>query len=69
LRIREVGLKVLGRMDLTNYSEGILKIVERMGAPRWQDRPSATELLQNSLLKQSNRVTELFANGKSNKKR
>lgn len=66
--MRDVGIEVEGRMDLTSYSSTLLNTIEKMGAARWQDRPSAIELLQYPIFKQSSR--NLFiSNGKSNKKR
>ena len=70
LRMREEGVRVVDRMDLTNYSSKLLSVVEKMGAAAWQQRPSAAELLQHQLFKQSSRVTNLLQpSGKSGKKR
>lgn len=35
LHMRETGIKVESRMDLTGYSDGLLRAVEKMGAARW----------------------------------
>lgn len=35
LHMRETGIKVESRMDLTGYSDGLLRVVEKMGAARW----------------------------------
>ena len=40
--MREEGIKVIDRMDLTNYSERLLSMVEKMGASNWKLRPSAS---------------------------
>ena len=33
--MRDKGIQVEGRMDLTAYSEKLLKVIEQMGVPRW----------------------------------
>ena len=41
LSIRENGLSLVDRMDLTGYSKDLLQLVERMGSRDWFNRPSA----------------------------
>jgi murein endopeptidase len=41
LSMREAGIRVAGRMDLTGYSDRLLSVVESMGAANWRDRPTA----------------------------
>ena len=71
MKMREEGVKVVDRMDLTNYSERLLKTVERMGDHSWQNRPAASDLLKEPLFKQSSRVSNLLQGPtfKSGKKR
>ena len=70
MRVREKGVKVVDRMDLTAFSERLLAVVEQMGAANWRDRPSAAELLQLPLFKLSSRMPAwMVGNHKSSKKR
>jgi hypothetical protein len=39
--VREHGLHLCDRMDLTGYSKELLQLVERMGSRDWLSRPSA----------------------------
>jgi serine/threonine protein kinase len=70
LQVREQGLSLADRMDLTGYSRELLQLVERMGARDWFSRPSALECLNSGCLKESPRVSHFLAgNGRSSKKR
>jgi len=46
MNMREEGLRLKNRMDLTNYSESLLDVIERIGHKDWRNRPSAGNLLQ-----------------------
>lgn len=68
--VREHGLNLIDRMDLTGYSRELLELVEHMGARDWSSRPSAFECLNTRCLKESPRVSHLLAaNARSSKKR